>query len=51
MERGYEWVNPGGPGCERKLGSLTCTREANHQPGCVFVASDATDRHALTSGE
>ena len=33
-------------------GTLQCTREAGHTPGCVFTStSGVPDRHTLTSGE
>lgn len=33
-------------------GTLQCTREAGHAPGCVFTStSGVPDRHTLTSGE
>ena len=43
-------------GCGKRLGgedgTLVCTREADHVPGCVFTStSGVPDRHTATSGE
>lgn len=42
--------------CQTRLGgeggTLRCTREAGHTPGCVFTStSGVPDRHTVTSGE
>lgn len=45
-----------GGDCEARLGgpggTLQCTREAGHAPGCVYTStSGVPDRHTATSGE
>lgn len=55
-------ASPSGPllsrggDCEARLGgpggTLQCTREAGHTPGCVYTStSGVPDAHSRTSGE